>query len=803
MARLCAIDSVSSGFAGIPKNGTSNGGRMVCVARVIFSGAKIENPALWRNKALSFKPRIWRRRSSFSLQECTSDGCSYRLISALDDSSAENSRGPNYGSGKAAYDTLDYASCEEPGLTPDDRSITDPTCAEPSLSSTSSADDINRVSAEMAESPLNNTEAWPDSDYSLRRSSDDSGRDSCSSSSEKAVYRVSGDYNGTGKPLPAAVESSASPFDGGQRNETLLLESPKPAYVSLVWEAGAKIEGVKSDAGQEGIVSEDRSLSLVVDEEYRARKDGTILHSFWIWSRDSGSHFWSWGQSVINSIVFSLWNHSRRWNAIWNRALSGAQIPRRLSEAREVWSSLGEATQGTVWLPREDDTFDRFCRNMSEIQKNILQMTAVRGKLAWIRLQQHFYRKLLQLEEILSSFPKSEEELDPREAELLAYADKLLTQAKINQEAYVNSQRALSSAEEMVLGLQSQVDELKEEVASRDNLLQLLKKEGILSSQSLQRAAESLSEAEKKIIELETRVHVNEEIILKEREKLAAMRKTAVFHENALRASEQKAAELAKELASMKGSVDSSRRAEQLTQQVKALEHELKSRDLLLLEIKEDTIRSTDALKLAAQIKQDLNATRQRELQLTQSLEAAHQKVWELEQQLTRNDRATRAEEVLKQTQKMLTESKAEVDFLRQGVEARDNAISIMKDEVDNNIALLSSAAQNREELRNMNRYIRELKMELESRETKLSMMREEMALIINLARKQQSSSQSPSRPENVSSTPPPPSPVQVLQESKPRKKTSVRKPRETGTSSTVRKPTVKRRSSKSPPRTS
>ncbi|KAL2622061.1 hypothetical protein R1flu_002266 [Riccia fluitans] len=66
--------------------------------------------------------------------------------------------------------------------------------------------------------------------------------------------------------------------------------------------------------------------------------------------------------------------------------------------------------------------------------------------------------------------------------------------------------QALSSIEELVLQLQTQVEVLKEEVASRDNLLRLLKKEGILSSQSLQRAAQSLSEAEKKIIELESRV---------------------------------------------------------------------------------------------------------------------------------------------------------------------------------------------------------------------------------------------------------------------------------------------------------
>ncbi|KAL2620403.1 hypothetical protein R1flu_000608 [Riccia fluitans] len=767
MARVFILEPVSLGVPQSVENGAAVGGGMVCLSRVLLPSARFRNPALWRNNGLSLKPRIWRRRSPFSLQECTSERCSNRLVNALNDSPAEHNGSANYGNGKVVYEVLEYAHYEEPGPTPDDCTLGESVNAETSVSDEG---DVESVSADTAASPFHNAEAWTDIEYSVKMPSDESERDSSYCSSlNKAVFLTSGDYNGTGKPLAATIESDVSPFDEGQGNERFFMESEKPDYVSLVWEAGAKIEGVTSDMRQEEIVSQDHSLSLIVDEEYRARKDGTILHSFWIWSRDVASHFWSWGQSVINSIVFFLWGHSKWWKASWNQALLGAQIRRRLSEAKEVWSSLGEATQGTVWLSREDDGFDIFLRNMSEIQKNILQMTAIQGKLAWIRLQQHYYR-LIELEEILSTFPKSEEELNPREAELLAYADKLFTQAKVNQEAYMSSQRALSSTEELVLQLQTQVEVLKEEVASRDNLLRLLKKEGILSSQSLQRAAQSLSDAEKKIIELESRVQIGEEIILKERDKLTATLKTAGLHEHAVRVSEQKTAELAKELASLKESLDSAKGPEQLSKQVKALEHELRSRDLLLLEIKEETIRSTDALKLAAQIKQDLNATRQRELHLTQSLEAANEKVKELEEQLTRNVRATRAEEVLKYTQKMLTEATAEVDFLRQGVEARDKAISIMKDEVDMNIALLSNAARDREELRNMNRYVGELKIELESREAKLSMMREEMALIINLARKHQSSSFSPSSPKSVSSTASLSPPVQVLQESKPRK---------------------------------
>lgn len=45
-----------------------------------------------------------------------------------------------------------------------------------------------------------------------------------------------------------------------------------------------------------------------------------------------------------------------------------------------------------------------------------------------------------------------------------------------------------------------------------------------------------------------------------------------------------------------------------------------------------------------------------------------------------------------------------------------------------------------------MNRHVGELRMELESRDAKLSMMREEMALIIDLAKKQQSPRKSRSK---------------------------------------------------------
>lgn len=49
--------------------------------------------------------------------------------------------------------------------------------------------------------------------------------------------------------------------------------------------------------------------------------------------------------------------------------------------------------------------------------------------------------------------------------------------------------------------------------------------------------------------------------------------------------------------------------------------------------------------------------------------------------------------------EKNLNELSVEVEMLRDGVEARDEALSFMREEVDRSIDLLSNAAENREVL--------------------------------------------------------------------------------------------------------
>lgn len=57
-------------------------------------------------------------------------------------------------------------------------------------------------------------------------------------------------------------------------------------------------------------------------------------------------------------------------------------------------------------------------------------------------------------------------------------------------------------------------------------------------------------------------------------------------------------------LPASQGLANAEKRVELLSAQVATLEEEVRSRDMLLRDVKNDMVRSTDALKLAAQIKQ-------------------------------------------------------------------------------------------------------------------------------------------------------------------------------------------------------
>uniref|UniRef100_A0A7I4F141 Uncharacterized protein n=1 Tax=Physcomitrium patens TaxID=3218 RepID=A0A7I4F141_PHYPA len=170
------------------------------------------------------------------------------------------------------------------------------------------------------------------------------------------------------------------------------------------------------------------------------------------------------------------------------------------------------------------------------------------------------------------------------------------------------------------------------------------------------------------------------------------------------------------------------KKVEFFTAQVAILKEEVRSRDMLLREVRDEMVCSTDALKLASQIKQVLNATKQKELELVQDLEIERSHVKDLQQELAENRRAVLVEQALQQMEKNLKGLELKVEMLRGGVRARDNALRLMRDEVDRSFEVLSNAAENREAVRQMTSYAEELRAELASKDEKIMSLQEKLS---------------------------------------------------------------------------
>jgi putative heme degradation protein len=84
-------------------------------------------------------------------------------------------------------------------------------------------------------------------------------------------------------------------------------------------------------------------------------------------------------------------------------------------------------------------------------------------------------------------------------------------------------------------------------------------------------------------------------------------------------------------------------------------------------------------------------------VELSQQLETQKELVKELQLEVAENIRAVRAEQALRQTEKKLNDTQMEVEVLRKGVQARNEALHFMKDEVDRSVDILSHAAETRE----------------------------------------------------------------------------------------------------------
>lgn len=319
-----------------------------------------------------------------------------------------------------------------------------------------------------------------------------------------------------------------------------------------------------------------------------------------------------------------------------------------------------------------------------------------------------------------------------------------------------------------------EIRQMREEIAVRDVLLEALRQEAIEASQTLKTATQAMIAAKSKITSLQEQLDTTTGFLQQEKE--ATQRALDLFSSSllALSDAELRVRELEKQVEiSMQGSkvqesstdadslkvlLDTKEKAIQvmldenrqntnmllaaaktqeslgnaekkiqlLTVQVATLEEQVSSRDELLREVKYEMIRSTDALKYASQIKQELNASKQKELEAIQELETQREIVKELQQELAENQRAVQAEQALQQMEKVTKDLIHEVETLREGVEARDNALSLMREEVDRSVVVLANAAENREAVRQLTSYIEELRAELAKKdETILSLGKE------------------------------------------------------------------------------
>ncbi|CAK9859939.1 unnamed protein product [Sphagnum jensenii] len=333
----------------------------------------------------------------------------------------------------------------------------------------------------------------------------------------------------------------------------------------------------------------------------------------------------------------------------------------------------------------------------------------------------------------------------------------------------IQSSNSLKLATQAMVAARKKIDSLQKQLdmtgtSSQQEQEVIRNKDALSLGESL-----TLLEAGDKIKELEKQLESGKLALQEEKKITAPAMHSAAKWEQALQLAELKIEELVLETVSLKGLVESKdktvqaireetrrnanmllaaaktrdalanveKKVELLTVQVATLEEELQSRDVLLEEVKDEMVHSTEALKVAAEIKQDLNASKRREVELSQELETQKALVKELQLEVAENIRAVRAEQALRQTEKKLNDTQMEVEVLRKGVQARDEALHFMKDEVDRSVDILSHAAETREELQKMKGYIKELRAELKSKDTKLVSLHEELVVARSSARYQ------------------------------------------------------------------
>uniref|UniRef100_A0A7I4BXM7 Uncharacterized protein n=1 Tax=Physcomitrium patens TaxID=3218 RepID=A0A7I4BXM7_PHYPA len=284
-----------------------------------------------------------------------------------------------------------------------------------------------------------------------------------------------------------------------------------------------------------------------------------------------------------------------------------------------------------------------------------------------------------------------------------------------------------------------EVEQMREELSVRDNLLEMLWQEANKASLTLRTATQAMAAAEEKIVYLQEQLDMTAGSLQQERE--ATQRALDLFSNSllALSDAEKRMRELEQQVEiGMHGSQVQESSTESLANQEEGVEpftaegailqEEVHSRDVLLQEAKDDMVRSADSLKLASRIEQELRASMERELELTQNLESHKELVKELQQELAESYTATLADQALQHMEKMVKDLKYEVEILSDGLGAGDNASNIMSEKAGHRLGFLTNASENRESVRQLTSYVKELKAELTLKDEKIASLRSELS---------------------------------------------------------------------------
>ncbi|KAH7404930.1 hypothetical protein KP509_15G049800 [Ceratopteris richardii] len=297
------------------------------------------------------------------------------------------------------------------------------------------------------------------------------------------------------------------------------------------------------------------------------------------------------------------------------------------------------------------------------------------------------------------------------------------------------------AANKILLKLQKSSDNLKE----KDMEINSLRHEVSRQIQKHEVLSKELANAGAEVSNLNKKLSGAENLLEKERKSLSAARDGLEKLDHALLNEESKVRDLFREVSSLKEQLEqreetvqsltkeklkyrgfqdlarkhlkefheSERKVRELTANCNALENNIRFKDQLVEEMKKHAAERTEAMRIATEIKKDLNSCRHRELQLEQELEREKLQVKNLRWELMENSRAVKAEMALQQAEKDMLNLNKDLAILQEGIRSRDNVIKLLQENIDGNVHILKRASEDREKMRQMEEHMYRLESKL------------------------------------------------------------------------------------------